>query len=75
MSNMPAVTNRNLAIQITRDLYYELKQEASTRRMTLSEFCRFILNEEITRLGTVLTDDVKEIIKKEIENAERKRHS
>lgn len=41
--------------------------------MTLAEFARFILNEEILRLGTVLTDERKQLIKKEIENAERNR--
>ena len=73
MSNMPDVKKRILGIQVTRELYHALQQEAEARRMTLAEFARFVLNEEILRLGTVLTDERKELIKKEIENAERTR--
>ncbi len=73
MSNMPDVKKRILGIQVTRELYYALQQEAEQRKMTLAEFARFILNEEILRLGTVLTDERKEMIRKEIENAERNR--
>ena len=73
MSNMPDVKKRILGIQVTRELYHALQQEAEARRMTLAEFARFVLNEEILRLGTILTDERKELIKKEIENAERNR--
>ena len=73
MSNMPDVRKRILGIHITRELYHALQQEAEARKMTLAEFARFILNEEILRLGTVLTDERKEMIRKEIENAERNR--
>lgn len=73
MSNMPDVRKRILGIQVTRELYHALQQEAEARKMTLAEFARFILNEEILRLGTVLTDERKAMIKKEIEDATRNR--
>lgn len=73
MSNMPDVHKRILGIQVTRELYHALQQEAEARKMTLAEFARFILNEEILRLGTVLTDERKAMIKKEIEHATRNR--
>lgn len=69
MPNMPKVTKRILGIQVTRKLYYALKQEANARKMTLSEFCRFVLNEKIIRLGTKLTEENKTIIRKEIQDA------
>lgn len=75
MSNMPDVGNRILGIQVTRELYHALQQEAEARKMTLAAFARFILNEEILRLRTVLTPDRATAIKKEIEYAQRKRHS
>ncbi len=70
---MPDVRKRILGIQVTRELYHALQQEAEARKMTLAEFARFILNEEILRLGTVLTKERKEAIRKEIENAEHNR--
>lgn len=73
MSNMPDVNKRILGIQVTRELYHALQQEAECRKMTLAEFARFILNEEILRLGTVISDERKMRIKKEIENAMRNR--
>ncbi len=73
MSNMPDVRKRILGIQVTRELYHALQQEAEARKTTLAEFSRFVLNEEILRLGTVLTEERKASIEKEIENAERNR--
>ena len=69
MSNMPDVNKRILGIQVPRELYHALQQEAESRKMSLAEFARFILNEEILRLGTVLSDERKMKIKEEIENA------
>lgn len=73
MANMPNIHKRILGIQVTRELYHALQQEAQARKMTLAEFARFILNEEILRLGTKLTPERIEAIKKEIENAKRNR--
>lgn len=73
MSNMPDVRKRILGIQVSRELYHALQQEAEARKMSLAEFARFILNEEILRLGTILTAERKAAIRKEIENASRNR--
>lgn len=69
MANMRDVNKRILGVHVPRELYHALAQEAEARKMSLSEFCRFILNEEIFRLGTELTETRKNQIKEEIQNA------
>ena len=75
MSNMPDVNKRILGIQVSREMYHLLQQEAEARHLDLSVFVRMILNEELLRLGSVLTPEREALIKKEIEDAQRKRNN
>lgn len=74
MSNMPDINKRILGIQVSREMYHLLQQEAEARHLDLSVFVRMILNEELLRLGSVLTPEREAIIKKEIEDAKAKRN-
>ena len=75
MSNMPDINKRILGIQVSREMYHLLQQEAEARHLDLSVFVRMILNEELLRLGSVLTPEREALIKKEIEYAQRKRNN
>ena len=75
MSNMPDINKRILGIQVSREMYHLLQQEAEARHLDLSVFVRMILNEELLRLGSVLTPEREALIKKEIEDAQRKRNN
>ncbi len=74
MSNMPDINKRILGIQVSREMYHLLQQEAEARHLDLSVFVRMILNEELLRLGSVLTPEREALIKKEVEDAQRKRN-
>lgn len=73
MSNMPDINKRILGIQVSREMYHLLQQEAESRKLDLSVFVRMILNEELLRLGSELTEDRVALIKKELEDAQAKR--
>ena len=74
MSNMPDINKRILGIQVSREMYHLLQQEAEARHLDLSVFVRMILNEELLRLGAVLSPEREAMIKKEIEDAKAKRN-
>ncbi len=74
MSNMPDVNKRILGIQVSREMYHLLQQEAEARHLDLSVFVRMILNEELLRLGAELTPEREEMIKREIEQAKARRN-
>ncbi len=71
MSNMPDVKKRVLSLQVSRELYYQLQQEAAEHKMDMSAYVRMILNEAM--LNVELTDDNKERIKMEVRDAQLKR--
>lgn len=73
MSNMPDVNKRILGIQVSREMYHLLQQEAEARHLDLSVFVRMILNEELLRIGAVLTPEREEMIKREIARAKARR--
>lgn len=74
MSNMPDVNKRILGIQVSREMYHLLQQEAEARHLELSVFVRMILNEELLRIGAVLTPEREAMIKKEIARAKARRN-
>lgn len=75
MSNMPDVNKRILGIQVSREMYHLIQQEAEARGLEMAVFVRMILNEELLRIGAELSPERKELIRKEIENAKAKRNN
>ena len=71
MANQPDTNNRVLSLRIARELYYQLKKEAKSRKMNMAAFIRFILHEEV--LGVELSSAELKQIAKEVEHAEQKR--
>ncbi len=71
MSNMHDVTKRILSIQVPRELYYQLKQEAKTHKLPLAVYVRMLLSEAV--LDVELTEENQQKVIKEIKNAREKR--
>lgn len=71
MSNMPDVNKRILSVMIPRDLYHQLKQEAKSKKLELAVYIRMILSEAV--IDTELSQDSLDKIRKEVENARKRR--
>lgn len=71
MSNMPDIRKRVLSLDVMRELYYQLVQEASEHKLPLAAYVRMILNEAM--LNVELKPEFKAQIEQEVEDAKRKR--
>jgi len=71
MAGMPDVNKRNLSVQVTRELYYQLKREAKEHKLDLAVYVRLILSEAVKDVE--LTEEDGKRILKEIRNARNKR--
>ena len=69
MSNSPKPYKRVLSVQVTRETYYQLKQEAAEHKMKFSSWLRAVLNESV--IDVVLTEENQRMLDKEIEDARK----
>jgi len=72
MPGMPDVHKRNLGIQVSRELYYQLKREAKSHRLGLAVYVRMILSEAVKDVE-LTEEDLTKIIK-EVRDAKSKRN-
>ena len=72
MPGMPDINKRNLGVQISRELYYQLKREAKEHRLDLAVYVRMILSEAVKDVE--LTEEDIDKIMKEIRDAKAKRN-
>jgi len=71
MAGMPDVNKRNLSVQVTRELYYQLRREAREHKLDLAVYVRLILSEAVKDVE--LTEEDAKRILKEIRDARNKR--
>lgn len=71
MPNQPSIYKRVLSIQIPRDLYHALQQEAAVHKLDLAVYVRMVLNE--ATLDVELTPESLAAIRDEVEEAKAKR--
>ncbi len=75
MVNMPSINKSYIGFNLDVELVALAKREAKNRKMTLTDFVQYIIQKELDKSGTELTNEDTEWIIEQIRKNKEKRNN